>query len=369
MRTNASTKQSLALIFIGVFLLVLVTQSTNVASAYFMASIDWETYPPTPRVGELVTFDTTRSNKWANETYGPLFYGYTWDFGDGSVTNGAVVSHTYASPGNYTIKMKTNDDKENSTTAERTLIVNERTPLMVYTSVSSDRIFIGQDAIIRGNLTDDLTGEGVSGETLQLAWSTGWLETWHEIDSVITNSQGEFTVTWRPPENNKYQIRATWTGNTTYPQTCSNVILSTTPLGDLITGFSSNSTIANMNFNLTTQMLTFTASGPDGTIGYVNITLKKEPSFDPQNIIVLMDNQSIPYSISSPDNNTWLLEINYSHSTHNVLVSLNGNSVIPEFPSVTIVPLIVFLATLAFILLKKHLTIASQKGAIHRLSL
>jgi len=357
LRANGSTKQSLALIFIGVFMLFLVTQSNEAASVYFTLGIDWETYPATPRAGELVTFDTTRSNKWANETYGPLYYWYTWDFGDGSVANGAVVSHTYDNAGNYTIKMKTNDDKENSTTAERTLIVTPRTPLMVHTSVNSDRFFIGQDAIISGNLTDDLTGEGVFGETLQPTcstnWNPPWRETWEEIDSVVTDSQGKFTITWRPPENNKYQIKATWAGNATYPQTSSSIIVSTTPLGDLITGFCSNSTIAKMNFNLTTQVLTFTASGPDGTGGYVNITLKDAPTFDPQNIVVFMDDQTMPYSISSFDDNFWLLSINYSHSTHNVVVSLSGDSAIPELPSFTIV-VIVILGALVSILSKKH---------------
>jgi hypothetical protein len=89
-----------------------------------------------------------------------------------------------------------------------------------------------------------------------------------------------------------------------------------------------------MNFNLTTKVLTFTAAGPVGTSGYVNITLKKAPEFNPQNVVVRLDNETIPYSFASVDENTWLLTINYAHSTHNVIVSLGGNTVIPEMPSV-----------------------------------
>ncbi|XHH10421.1 MAG: PKD domain-containing protein [Candidatus Bathyarchaeia archaeon] len=364
MRTKIGGKQSLGFLFTCLFLLTLFTAQCNTASG--MASIDWETHPYIPRVGETVVFNTTNSNIWANETFGPLYYAYSWDFGDGSeVANGDVVSHTYSSPGNYTISMNTTDKTTGQWGGtQRILTVKERTPLIVYASLNSDRVLIGQDAIISGNLTNDLTGEGVYGETLQLFWNTNpWEENWREIGQVKTGDGGEFLVTWKPPESNKFQIRVSWAGNASYPPTSSYVILTVFRLGDLITGFNSNSTITKLNFNLTTQLLTFSVSGPDDTKGYVNITLNKNSAFNPQNIIVQIDNNTIPYTYSSLDENTWLVTINYSHSIHDVLVSLNRNT-IPEYPTASfIVTVIIALTMLSAVLLKKQDKLKRQSTA------
>ncbi len=354
MLRNISFIQTLTLILIA-FLLALTLQPIEHVSG--LAGISWETYPYSPRVGELVTFDTTASNRWANETFGPVFYSYSWELGDGTVATGEVVSHIYTSPGNYTIEMNTTSDTGGWGSTQRLLSVSERTPLMAYASLSVDRVFTGEEVIIKGNLTDEINGIGVFNETINLSWTTSWRDTWHYIDSVRTDNLGEFSIKWRPPQNQRYEIRVSWNGNSTYSETSTIIVLSVIPLGDLITGFSSNSTIAGMNFNLTTQVLTFTASGPDGTSGHVNITLKKTPEFSSQNITVLLDNQPIPYSINSVDENTLLLTISYMHSTHSVLVSLVGNQVIPEWPSATIL-LVMFLVfvTPAIILLKKFKT-------------
>ena len=250
--------------------------------------------------------------------------------------------------------MTTTDKTTNQTgNGQRDLIVLERTPLLTYAFVNSDRIHIGQDTIINGNLTDDQTGKGVPDENLQLFYSTTpWVETWQELGSVTTDSDGKFTITWKPPESTKYQMRVTWAGNGTYPESSCYFMMSVSKLGDLITGFSSNSTITKLSYNLTTQILTFTASGSNGTNGYVNITLKKDPAFNPQSIIVEMDNQTIPYTYLSIDENTWLVTINYSHSTHTVSVSLLG-SIVPELP-VFFTGLFIAFTSLAVILSRKY---------------
>ena len=81
-----------------------------------------------------------------------------------------------------------------------------------------------------------------------------------------------------------------------------------------------------MNFNMSTRMLSFTAEGPSGTSGYVNVTLEKDPAFNPQNMIVLLDGQPIQFTVESTDQ-SWTLYFTYTHSIHNILVDFTGASV------------------------------------------
>ena len=70
-----------------------------------------------------------------------------------------------------------------------------------------------------------------------------------------------------------------------------------------------------------------------GTNGYVSVTLKKEPSFNPQGISVLFDGHPIDYDIDST-NQSWILYFTYAHSVHNIVVSFNADEILePTFPS------------------------------------
>jgi outer membrane protein assembly factor BamB len=84
---------------------------------------------------------------------------------------------------------------------------------------------------------------------------------------------------------------------------------------------SSNSTLSGLAFNATGKVLSFTASGPSGTTGYAQITLSKSIVADPTGIAVSVDNSSVSYTITSLDD-SWLLTLNYTHSTHRVAVDL-----------------------------------------------
>lgn len=48
---------------------------------------------------------------------------YAWDFGDGSIGEGATAAHTYAAGGTYTVTLTVTDDRGGSATAERTVTV------------------------------------------------------------------------------------------------------------------------------------------------------------------------------------------------------------------------------------------------------
>jgi len=60
--------------------------------------------PSIPKVGQTVTFDAS-----ASRPNGGTIVDYAWNFGDGSVSHGKTVIHTYNSPGTYTVTLNVTD--------------------------------------------------------------------------------------------------------------------------------------------------------------------------------------------------------------------------------------------------------------------
>jgi len=67
-----------------------------------VASFTWT--PSTPKAGETVTYDAS-----ASTSNGVTIVSYEWDFGDGGHATGKIVTHTYTSPGTYTVKLNVTD--------------------------------------------------------------------------------------------------------------------------------------------------------------------------------------------------------------------------------------------------------------------
>ncbi|MEM3713918.1 MAG: NosD domain-containing protein [Nitrososphaeria archaeon] len=62
--------------------------------------------PNNPKVNEPVTFDASTSSPAGGE-----ILSYEWDFGDGNRASGKIVTHKYASEGNYTITLTVTDSE------------------------------------------------------------------------------------------------------------------------------------------------------------------------------------------------------------------------------------------------------------------
>jgi hypothetical protein len=119
--------------------------------------------------------------------------------------------------------------------------------------------------------------------------------------------------------------------------------------------FDSNSTIAKTDFNSNEQLLSFTASGPDGTNGYTKISFNESLVVDPNNVTVFQDDEQISFNLTSKDN-SMVLSINYTHSIHDTIVQFNSGEVtpIPEFPSWTLL-VILFVVTITSVIYKRKL--------------
>ena len=110
----------------------------------------------------------------------------------------------------------------------------------------------------------------------------------------------------------------------------------------------SNSTVTDLTFNPVIKELNFKAEGQTGTTGYCTITIPTTLVWGELSIykdeILLVKN--VDYTISNDGTNN-IIQINYSHSTHNFKIV--GTQAIPEFSWLIILPL--FLSILFFVFL------------------
>jgi hypothetical protein len=304
------------------FLILLLACSLEASAQITYPSPSFDYAPLTPRVGDPVTFNATLFvTHWTESTLTDL----DWDFADGTTDHGALVTHTFTQSGEYGVSLTATDDRGYGGTSQLLVTVTAQTPVTIYSSLSSESIYIGENVIISGNLTAN--GQGVPNETI--AFSTQTFQDnapWVEIGNTKTDNAGSYSFVWQTSQPSGYQVRAMWAGNSTYPQTSLSQMLYVKPYGDLITGFSSNSTVSELNFNMTTRLLTFKVEGPSETTGYVDITLEDDPAFNPENLTVLLDGQPLQYTLEST-NPSWKLHFTYTHSSHNVIVDFTGNSV------------------------------------------
>jgi uncharacterized repeat protein (TIGR02543 family) len=82
----------------------------------------------------------------------------------------------------------------------------------------------------------------------------------------------------------------------------------------------SNSTISELAFNSTSQVLSFTAGGPSGTTGFSNVTISKTLIADVSGLEVYLDGTKTGYVVSDLTT-SWLIYITYQHSTHKIVVN------------------------------------------------
>jgi hypothetical protein len=218
-------------------------------------------------------------------------------------------------------------------------------PTLVSVSTSSSSTFIGFTVDINGTLCD-LYGNGLENEPVVLYYTFSGVTTWFPITSGITNDLGHYYAQWIPYATGYFTIKAEWVGNTTYIGASNNVTLSVIPYeNQYVFSVESNSTISALAFNTTSWELSFTASGPSGTKGYVKVTVAKSLVENITNIRAYLDGNQTEFSITSIDD-SWLLTFNYIHSTHQIVVDLDIN-IIPEFPLAIILPLFAILTILA----------------------
>jgi parallel beta-helix repeat protein len=304
----------------------------------------------TVKVEEQIVFNASSSLAGSNGTYPTPITGYVWDFGDGNVTPTAqpIIEHSYSFGGAFNVTLTVTDSQDLTSSCSNTITVMMPTALSISTNSTSS--VLGYIVNIYGNLSD-ARENGLANETVMLCYTFSGSSTWYPISSGSTDAHGQYYVQWMPSATGYFTIEAEWAGNATHIASNSTVNLSVLPYqSSYAFSIESNSTISDLTFDTTSQRLSFSASGENGTTGYARVTIAKALVPDITRLKVRLDGIDYNYSAVSFDD-SWLLTFTYNHSLHNVEVYLDMNAV-PEIPKFLIFP-IFMIATLLMIIIRK----------------
>jgi len=123
----------------------------------------------------------------------------------------------------------------------------------------------------------------------------------------------------------------------------------------------SNSTVSDVYFDPTEgAFLRFNVEGESGTSGFCRVTIPKELLHSEGDWIVLVDGVSVTPTVNEDASNTYLY-FTYQHSTKTI--EIRGTSVIPEFPSWT---LILFILTALAVAVAIYITKTPKTDVIPR---
>ncbi len=217
---------------------------------------------------------------------------------------------------------------------------DETLPSTLTLSLDTTTAYLGFKVTMSGQLKGN--GTGIDGAPILLSYSVNWGENWNDITLDITSDGGMFSADWIAVATGIFWVRASWEGD--YPFLGQEAIrmLSVAPYEELYMFLvSSNSTLSELAFNSTSSELSFTASGEDGTIGYVKVAINKDMVSNITDLRVYLDGTNLDYTVTSKDS-SWVLYFVYTHSTHNVVINFGeDNVIIPEIGSLSIAFLIV----------------------------
>jgi len=192
-----------------------------------------------------------------------------------------------------------------------------------------------------------ITSGGTTKESIMLGeTATIWFQAKYQYDDTIfDNTNGilyvnDLPMSWSATNSRwEYQYTPTTPGTKTF--TISSIqdnSYGLTTLNDMAgaqtiivwsTPFLiiSNSNITELAFNSTTKTITFTVTGPTGTIGYTNITIAKTLIENIRDLTIYLDGNQIEYTATSTEY-AWLIHFTYTHSTHKVTIQLSQPNVI-----------------------------------------
>ena len=200
-------------------------------------------------------------------------------------------------------------------------------------------------------------GKPVNDVGVRITWSSSLGGVSNEISTVVPSSDGSFNVGWMPHATGTFYIIAQvfpvlpprLPDEVPVPEAyaCLSVSL---PYEEHVFTVISNSTITSLVFNSTSHILSFSASGPDGTIGYAKVLISKQLLADIYDLKVYVDGNPKNYTFTS-SNDSWIVKIYYMHSTHQIQI------VIPEYATLKmLLPFAVMTLAAAISIKKKRIS-------------
>ena len=198
-----------------------------------------------------------------------------------------------------------------------------------------------------------LNDTALSNKQVILWYTIPGISTWYPITSVVTDAKGAFNASWIPTATGTFILKAEYTKDQTNQIVSKTVNISVTQvLSNNYLSMESNSTISSITYNSTTNELYFTLSGPSNTTGNTKMCIPKSVIANPENMKLYIDNQPTQFNYTSKDD-SWLLSVNYVHSSHNVLLKIGTE---PENNS-----LLIYIAAIAVLIFCTVLVLALVK--------
>jgi hypothetical protein len=184
---------------------------------------------------------------------------------------------------------------------------------------------------IRGSLSSN--GTAIPEAPVLIAYSVTGGSSWENLTLTNTGSDGTFFAVWMSSVTGNYLIKAKWEGNTTIKGASTIVNLALTPYEEQnVFSVTSNSTISEFTFNSASKELSFTASGPANTAGYVNVYIPKTLMADVSNLKVYLDGSETTYT-TEQQGDSWLVSFSYQHSSHQIVLALGAEPATPFIES------------------------------------
>jgi hypothetical protein len=180
---------------------------------------------------------------------------------------------------------------------------------------------VGYKVDISGRLTN-LTGTALPSASVLLSYQIPGMSAWNPIASAITDANGAYAITWFAPATGNFLMKTEWAGDSTYAGTLEFKNISVARgTGEALFLAESNSTLSSLAFNSTSKEISFTASGPSETTGYVRFIISNTLMENLTDFRVFLDGQQIQFTATS-EGEMQVLYFQYSHSSHSILIKM-----------------------------------------------
>jgi hypothetical protein len=210
-------------------------------------------------------------------------------------------------------------------TATPTPTPNNKPTPTINLSCRSSTVNNGFRVEINGLLSNGVSA--LSNKAVQLYYSKDGGSNWQTLTLVNTGGDGKFNAVWISSASGVFILKAESPASSEYNQATAVVNLAIEATSgnneESVFTVTSNSTITQLDFKSETSELSFVASGETGTHGYVTVNIPKTLISDISTLRVYLDNNEVTFT-SAQDSDAWIITINYSHSTHNIVMDLSN---------------------------------------------
>jgi len=180
--------------------------------------------------------------------------------------------------------------------------------------------YSGFNVEVKGSLA--FNGTEIPYAPILLSYSVTGGRTWEDLTLVNTAPDGSYSATWMPSVTGNYLLKAVYEGDESHMGTSTTVNLAVTQAAEKnVFSATSNSTVTSLIFNSETHELSFTVTGPENTMGYVDMYIPNSLIGNIANVKAYIDGDEVDYAAVSVDD-SWFLHFVYQHSTHEVVLSL-----------------------------------------------